>query len=573
MGDSSGSMADTEPAVPSGGAADSLDGYRVSRPLGAGGMGEVVAAVDRAIGREVAIKRLKGDDPGEAALARFLREATLQARLEHPAIVPVYAIARDERGQPYFTMKRLAGVTLYELLASGTATLQRLLRAFVDVVQAIEYAHARRVVHRDLKPANIMLGDFGEVYVLDWGLARELDAPSPALPGAGTSAPGLTAAGAILGTPGYMAPEQLEDAATSGPPADVYALGAILFELLAGEPLHARDRAIASTVERCSEAPRARAPARDIAPELDALCVRALGADPAQRPTARELAAGVQQYLDGDRDLALRRAMADAALGDARAHLAAGARGDAIRSAGRALALDPGSADAAAVIAQLMLEAPPIPPPELRDELRAAEEARVTTNARTRVVTWLLSAALVVATAPVIHSWPLFVALLGTTLTLAAMAWSLARRPRDRERTTWVFVVVTATCIMLCTRIASPFVLAPAMACVAVGTLVTLAIGERYRSMAAIVIAGWAVPCALELAGVLPPTWELANGELALRSELVVWGGPSLVVLLVATGILIVLAGAHGIRLTRLNLAYERELQSQRWHYRQLLPR
>src|SRR5262249_8384685 len=152
------------------------------------------------------------------AAVRFLREARIQARLDHPAIVPVYEHGHDGKGRPYFTMKPLAGVTLETVLSSGERTLQQLLRAFVDVCNAIEFAHARGVVHRDLKPANIMLGHFGEVHVIDWGVAlADEDAPEP---------PEV-----IVGTPGYMSPEQLHgELVTSA--ADVYALGAMLFEIL-----------------------------------------------------------------------------------------------------------------------------------------------------------------------------------------------------------------------------------------------------------------------------------------------------------------------------------------------------
>src|SRR5688500_11830288 len=138
-------------------------------------MGEVVRGHDVEIGRDVAIKRLRGAQASPDAAARFLREAKIQARLEHPAIIPVHTIGRDAEGQPYFTMKRITGVTLAEVLPRDELPRQRLLRALVDVCNAMDFAHGRSVVHRDLKPSNVMLGDYGEVYVLDWGLARVLD--------------------------------------------------------------------------------------------------------------------------------------------------------------------------------------------------------------------------------------------------------------------------------------------------------------------------------------------------------------------------------------------------------------
>ena len=265
---------DAGAGAPSGGARAALPSYTLGRTLGVGGMGEVVLAHDGRIGREIAVKRLRTAAPSAAALERFLREARIQARLEHPAIVPVYELGHDRAGQPYFTMKRLAGVTLADQLAAPRPPpLRPLLRAFVDVCLAIDFAHARGVVHRDLKPANIMLGDFGEVYVLDWGVARVAAAPGD--DGAGderdgiapagdiTTLEGMTQAGAVLGTPGYMPPEQLQGAAAVTAAADVYALGAILFELLAGEPLLARGpEVVRQTLAGVDGSPAARRPER-----------------------------------------------------------------------------------------------------------------------------------------------------------------------------------------------------------------------------------------------------------------------------------------------------------------------
>src|SRR3954469_2659561 len=193
-------------------------GYQVGALIGRGGMGEVVVAQDQRIGREVAVKRIRAKAPTHDAVDRFLREARIQARLDHPAIVPVYELGTDADGRPYFTMKRLAGVTLSRKLADN-GPVQPLLRAFVDVCLAIQLAHSRGVVHRDLKPSNIMLGDYGEVYVLDWGVARVLDDPHHSIAVAGDiqSLDGQTRAGAVLGTPGYMAPEQVRGAEVSTP--------------------------------------------------------------------------------------------------------------------------------------------------------------------------------------------------------------------------------------------------------------------------------------------------------------------------------------------------------------------
>ncbi|HMG52084.1 MAG TPA: serine/threonine-protein kinase, partial [Kofleriaceae bacterium] len=178
------SRADSRPA-PTG----ERERYRFGEVLGEGGMGEVLLAHDDHIGREVAVKRIRASEPTAEELSRFLREARVQGRLEHPAVVPVHDLAVDRDGRPFFVMKRLSGTTLLELLGrlragrhdDDAAVRRRMLRAFADVCLAIEFAHSRGIVHRDLKPANIMLGDFGEVYVLDWGVARALiEAADPA---------------------------------------------------------------------------------------------------------------------------------------------------------------------------------------------------------------------------------------------------------------------------------------------------------------------------------------------------------------------------------------------------------
>src|SRR3954465_12096501 len=141
---------------------DSMVGgrFRLGRRIGKGGMGEVMAARDVQIARDVAIKRMRAAAPSEKAIQRFLREALVQGRLEHPAIVPVHEIGRDADGLPYFVMKKLTATPLAKALEDKTMSLQRVLRAFADVCLCIEFAHARAVVHRDLKPDNIMLGDY-----------------------------------------------------------------------------------------------------------------------------------------------------------------------------------------------------------------------------------------------------------------------------------------------------------------------------------------------------------------------------------------------------------------------------
>jgi serine/threonine-protein kinase len=304
---------------------DAAHRYTLGDVLGRGGMGEVLGATDEQIGRDVAVKRMRSTEPSADEVARFVREARVQGQLEHPAVVPVHDLAVDGDGRPFFVMKRLSGKPMSALLddqraARGVDVEKRLLRAFADICLAVEFAHDNGIIHRDLKPANVMLGDFGEVYVLDWGIARTIadrDAPGAAAAVALQLDTGETRAGTVLGTPAYMAPEQLAGD-RAGPAADIYALGCILYEIVAGEPLHAGARSLAAAASARPSAHRADAP-----PEFDAICEKATAFDPAARhASARELHRAVQAYLDGDRDVAARRQLAREHVDRARAALA-----------------------------------------------------------------------------------------------------------------------------------------------------------------------------------------------------------------------------------------------------------
>src|SRR5436190_2066281 len=191
-------------------------------PIGRGGMGEVHLCRDRGIGRDVALK-IARSTLVEESRRRFAREALLQARLEHPSFVPVYDVGARDDGEIYFTMRRIRGRTLRAMLGEGT--LHGALVAFRQLALAVDYAHSRGVVHRDIKPDNVMLGDFGEVYLLDWGVAKIAEEPElDAAPFATDAVE--TQQGSLLGTLGYMPPEQLRGQhATLDGRADVYALG------------------------------------------------------------------------------------------------------------------------------------------------------------------------------------------------------------------------------------------------------------------------------------------------------------------------------------------------------------
>ena len=291
--------------------------YQDQGRLGRGGMGEVRLCRDVRIGRDVALKVIRDERASqERARARFSREVWVQGQLEHPAVVPVYDLDATPQGWPYFTMRRVGGRTLTDIIRIGdheAYSRRRLLSAFSQVCLAVDYAHQRGIVHRDLKPSNVMLGDFGEVYVLDWGLAKTVDEHGLPTPDAAASGDvfgdlgdsGETVEGEVLGTPGYMAPEQLDGVnGIVGPHSDVYALGAVLFELVTSEPLHPRatpQQAIGSTIGGADARAHARYPDREVPPEIEAICVRATQYDRADRfESARALHLAVERFLCGN---------------------------------------------------------------------------------------------------------------------------------------------------------------------------------------------------------------------------------------------------------------------------------
>ena len=300
--------------------------YKADREIARGGMGRIVAAEDQRLGRPVALKELL--EPAGEQLTRFQREALITARLQHPGIVPVYEAGRWPTGEPFFAMKLVSGRPLDRVIAEARALDERLalLPRIAAAADAIAYAHSHRVIHRDLKPANVLIGDFGETVVIDWGLAKDLDheggpesgriAPQPATTlrarpaprssasrrrtPSSTASSTLTVAGAVMGTPAYMAPEQAR-----GEPvderADVFALGAMLYHLLAGAPPYnartATDVIAAAALgrvipldERERRAPR----------ELVAIVERAMAQDPDERYLqAGELADELRRFMTG----------------------------------------------------------------------------------------------------------------------------------------------------------------------------------------------------------------------------------------------------------------------------------
>jgi serine/threonine-protein kinase len=293
--------------------------YVLLRPHAEGGLGEVYVARDEELHRDVALKQIQdryAQDP--VSRARFVLEAEVTGNLEHPGIVPVYGFGQYPDGRPYYAMRFIKGDSLKEAIrrfhrashaGPGARSLEwrQLLTAFVAVCQAIHYAHSRGVLHRDLKPDNIMLGKFGEVLVVDWGLAKPLDRPGadaersladqPLQPASGGGA--QTVAGSTLGTPAYMSPEQAEgrlEQLTSA--ADVYSLGATLYCLLTGQaPFHGDKAEVLRQVRAGDLRPPREVNAR-VPAALEAVCLKAMARKPEDRyPSARHLARDLEHWL------------------------------------------------------------------------------------------------------------------------------------------------------------------------------------------------------------------------------------------------------------------------------------
>jgi len=415
------------PRAPSSGAMAALDALRglgatlggkidVHHTLGEGGMGVVHLATQRTLGRHVAVKTLRKGAGDEQAAVRIVREAWITGALEHPNVVPVHDVGVDASGAPVIVMKRIEGRPWSQTMRDAAGVAKRFgaadlvewnLRTLASVCNAVHFAHARGILHRDLKPENVMIGEFGEVYVLDWGIAVSL-----ADDGTGRF-PLASQATDIAGTPHYMAPEMLlGDPDMLSARTDVYLLGAIFYEIFAGEPPHKGNDVHAIVTDILLSTPLF---PPSFPAEARRICARALGRDPGERyASAQELRLAIDEYLRhrGSRKLAhdakqsfalLQKAIEHDAAGDERklavanllgecrfgyhAALSAWPANEAARAGlDRALLLviDHELAEGSPATAATLLREVSEAPPEVAARVKAAVEARAVEDERLR---------------------------------------------------------------------------------------------------------------------------------------------------------------------------------------------
>jgi eukaryotic-like serine/threonine-protein kinase len=312
------------------------DKYRISSLIAQGGMASVFVAKDSNCRREVALKVMQNADTQKKEIVnRFIEEAQIAAQLDHPNILPIYDLTTDGQGNPFYAMKLVKGDTLETLISKlkdknpetlKEYPLSRLLQLFIKICDGMSFAANRNVVHRDLKPENIMIGPFGEVFIMDWGIAKVIDSKKSRHQTSANPQDSIdrlskddtfniqtTMQGQILGTPGFMAPEQVINSSQADIHADIYALGSIFYNILCLVPPHSEidiktlmknkiSGNIPSPEQRVNAAniDLIHLPGKQIPPSLSAVCQKAMALNSCERyNTPKELEKDIQAYLDG----------------------------------------------------------------------------------------------------------------------------------------------------------------------------------------------------------------------------------------------------------------------------------